>query len=850
MPLKLGSLLGPYEVSALLGAGGMGEVYRARDTRLGRDVALKVLSREFESDASFRLRFEQEARAVAALNHPNIVAVYDVGPGYIVSELVDGVVLRKLGRQSLRHTLELAAQVADGLAAAHAVGIVHRDVKPENIMVTRDGRAKILDFGLAKRTFATPEGGLDALVATQPGLVMGTASYMSPEQIRGLPVDRRSDIFSFGLVLHEMLSGQKTFSASSAAEVMRAIVKDDPPPLPPSVPPPVAVLVSHCLEKDPNLRFESAHDLSVSLRALSTGSQPLPAVAEPPARPRRMLARILTAAGVVVALAAGLAAGWWANRTELPSFRQVTFQRGFVSAGRFTASGQNIVYSARWNTELPDLYSVHASAPEARPLGLHGAHLFSISKNEELAVALDCRFLGDNSQMGTLAVLPLQSGSPRTLLAGVSEADWDPAGDTLAVVHSVDGMHSLEYPIGKVLYRSVNWIGDLRFSPRGGRIAFSEHPQFEDDRGWIMVTDLAGRTRKLSQEWESIQGLVWSTESGEIWYAAAMTGSANTIYAVNMDGRQRVVARFPGGIKLHDLRSDGELLIAEFNDNRSEMYARLPNETSDRPLDWLGPSFPADLSPDGKLLLFSQYGQAGGSDYGVYLRKLDGSLPVRLGEGDAAALSPDGKWAVAILYASPPQLELLPTGAGSPRTLPASGINYQQNIRWLPDSRRIVFAGSQSGQGSRLWLQDTAGGAPQPFTPEGVVFEGDCLSPDSKLAAAKGPDGILRLYPLDGGAPREVPGLDTTMRLVRWTPDGQKLILAALSPASAKLYEINVATGERKPWKDLSPTYPSGVSEITQILASADGQVIVYGQDRKVRSLHVVEGLDRRLFRF
>ncbi|MGC9971433.1 MAG: protein kinase [Bryobacteraceae bacterium] len=850
MPLKPGSRLGPYEICALLGAGGMGEVYRARDARLGRDVALKVVLAGFESDASFRLRFEQEARAVAALNHPNIVVVYDVGPGYIVSELVDGVVLRKLGPQPLRHTLELAAQIAEGLAAAHSIGIVHRDVKPENVMVTKDGRAKILDFGIAKRDFSASEVGAAAMVATQPGMVMGTASYMSPEQIRGLPLDRRSDIFSLGLVLHEMLTGRKAFSADSAAEVMSAILKDDPPPLPPSVPPSVAVLVSHCLEKDPNRRCESARDLSVSLRALSTGSQPLQPISAPPAKPKRTRARLLAAAGMLLALAAGLAAGWWANRTELPSYRQVTFQRGFVSAGRFTTSGDNIVYSAQWNAEPADLFSAHISAPEARALGLRGAHLFSLSKHEELAVALECRFIGGNSQMGTLAVLPLQGGSPRILLTGVSEADWDPEGSGLAVVHTVDGMQRLEYPVGRVLYRTAHWIGDLRFSPQGGRIAFSEHPQYGDDRGWIMVTDLAGQRRKLSQEWESVEGLVWASGSGEIWYAAAQSGDANTIYAVTLGGKQRVIARFPGGVKLHDLTPGGKLLLAEFNDNRSEMYARLPAETRDRPVDWLGPSFPADLSADGKLLLFSQYGRAVGTNYAVYLRKLDGSLPTRLGEGDAAALSPDGKWAAAVLYFSPPQLALLPTGEGTPRVLPASGVDYQQNLRWLPDSRRIVFAGNEPGHGPRLWLQDTAGGAPVPFTPEGVSFEGDCLSPDAKLAAAKGPDGVLRLYPLAGGAAREAPGLDSSMRLVRWTMDGRKLLVAALSPAPARLYEVDVSSGERKLWKELNPVYPTGVSEITQVLVAADGQTIVYGQNRKIRSLHVVEGLDRRLVRF
>jgi Tol biopolymer transport system component len=260
-------------------------------------------------------------------------------------------------------------------------------------------------------------------------------------------------------------------------------------------------------------------------------------------------------------------------------------------------------------------------------------------------------------------------------------------------------------------------------------------------------------------------------------------------------------------------------------------------------MDWLGPAFPADLSADGKVLLFAQYGQAGGVNYGVYLRKLDGSPPVRLGEGDAAALSPDGNWAVTILSGPPTQLALLPTGAGGPRTLPGAGINHQESVRWLPDSRRIVFAGNEAGHGSRLWLQDTAGGSPQPFTPEGVFFEGDCLSPDAKMAAARGPDGVLRLYPLSGEAAREAPGVDATMRLVRWSADGQRLLVMTPGLGAVPLQEVNVATGERKPWKELNPADPVGVSEITQILVGADGQTLVYGQNRKIRSLHVADGL-------
>jgi predicted Ser/Thr protein kinase len=290
MPLSAGTRLGPYEVLSALGAGGMGEVYRARDSRLNRDVALKVLPAEVAADPLRRQRFEIEARAVAALSHPNIVSVYDVGEGYIVSELVDGEPLRG-ARLGIRKTLDIAAQIASGLAAAHAAGVVHRDLKPENILLTRDGRAKILDFGLAR--MAQPSGAPEATMAaplTGPGVVMGTVGYMSPEQVRGLEADHRTDIFSFGVVLHEMLSGARPFEGETAVDTMQAILREEAPDLPSTVPAGVRQVVAHCLEKDPAHRFQSARDLSFALRALAQGdssSGSAPAVESPaPAAPR------------------------------------------------------------------------------------------------------------------------------------------------------------------------------------------------------------------------------------------------------------------------------------------------------------------------------------------------------------------------------------------------------------------------------------------------------------------------------------------------------------------------------------------------------------------------------------
>ena len=307
MPLTPGTRLGPYEILAPIGAGGMGEVYRAHDTRLGRDVALKILPSEVAGDPSRRARFEQEARAVAALNHPNIVAVYDVGEGYMVSELVDGETLRG-AKFGLRKTLDIAAQIASGLAAAHAAGIVHRDLKPDNVLLTKDGRAKILDFGLARRRGPQAAAADETMPArTEPGVVMGTAGYMSPEQVRGLEADHRSDIFSFGAMLHEMLSGQRAFQGESSVETMTAILQQDAPDLPRSVPGGVREVVSHCLEKDAANRFQSARDLGFALHALAQGDSHseaavAPIISAPSRRGWLLLAALLFAVGATFVL--------------------------------------------------------------------------------------------------------------------------------------------------------------------------------------------------------------------------------------------------------------------------------------------------------------------------------------------------------------------------------------------------------------------------------------------------------------------------------------------------------------------------------------------------------------------
>ena len=358
MTLAAGTLVGPYTILNLLGRGGMGEVYKARDQRLGRDVAIKVLPASYASDADRLRRFDQEARATAALNHPNILAVYDTGTHeggpYIVSELLQGQTLRDmLGHGTLvtRKAVEYGIAVATGLAAAHEKGIIHRDIKPENVFVTDDGRVKILDFGLAKlRESVTHD--LDATQAAPnpdgtKSMIIGTAGYMSPEQVRGELPDHRSDIFSFGAMLYEMVSGHRAFKGDSPVETLSAILKHDPPLLsgtPAGISPPLANVIQHCLEKERDQRFQSARDLAFALGRLA-GASSADVVAQPATRPARWRWWVLGSAAAALLIAVGGAAyrGRPVSNASPATFEQLTFRRGHIMTSRFAPDGQTVI---------------------------------------------------------------------------------------------------------------------------------------------------------------------------------------------------------------------------------------------------------------------------------------------------------------------------------------------------------------------------------------------------------------------------------------------------------------------------------------------------------------------------
>src|SRR5271157_4500672 len=715
MNLTSGTKLGPYEIVSLLGAGGMGEVYRARDSRLRRDVAIKVLPQALSLDADRMRRFEQEALATAALNHPNILAVFDIGTSdgspYVVSELLEGETLRerlRSGSIAVRKALDCALQIAHGLAAAHEKGIIHRDLKPDNLFVTKDGRVKILDFGLAKLTQVEPGTSTSMATAThgtEAGLVMGTAGYMSPEQVRGMALDPRSDIFSFGAILYEMLSGKRAFHGDTPADTMSAILKEDPPELQETnrnVPPALERIVHHCLEKNAESRFHSASDIAFDLEHLSglsgsaarvaTGSGSM-GVAKVQPRHRLLLAVV---AGLLVA-AAVYGLGWWRGESSASApqaqYQQITFRTGSIGNARFTPDG-SIVYSAAWEGGENQLYMSRTDDPGSRELGIKDAELLSISKSGEIAIRLNTVGHGGYSRSGTLARVPLSGGTPREVLENVGDADFSANGESMVIVRYLpENNHwRLEYPIGKVLIDSINWMSHPKISPDGKWIAFADHENPDgDDEGSValIATDGKEAEKKLSSGWTSVEGILWSPAGDEIWFTSTNTGSASNPRAVTLSGKLRTITNVPGGMWLEDLRDGTVLTVA--NHTRLGIRGMAPGGKEERELGWFGWSELRDISRDGRKILFEEEGDGGGPNYTVFLRDTDGSPPARIGEGVAAAISPDGKWVIT-KPAKGETLILVPTGAGESRQLTHDAVSYGP-VHFFPDGKRLLASG-------------------------------------------------------------------------------------------------------------------------------------------------------------
>jgi eukaryotic-like serine/threonine-protein kinase len=859
MPLTPGSRLGPYEILSAIGAGGMGEVYRAKDPRLGREVAIKVLPASFSADADRLRRFEQEAKAAGALNHPNVTAVYDIGSHdgapYVVQELLEGETLRSVlarGRVSPRRAIDYSLQIVHGLAAAHEKGIVHRDLKPDNIFVTSGGRVKILDFGLAKLTHTEERGQITSLptasAGTEPGVVLGTLGYMSPEQVRGRPADQRSDIFSFGAILYEMLSGRRAFQGDSAADTMSAILKEDPPDLSvtnQSVPPALERIVRHCLEKSPEQRFHSAHDLGFDLEAVSSASGAAPSGARGAGSRRRPL----RAAALVLAALGLLAGVFWTGRRSTRADRdspasemirnRITFRRGNLLVARFTADAKTVVYAASWGGQPTEIYLTRFGSPETRPLGFPGASLLAVSSGGELAILLKKGYLFGAAGSGTLARVPLAGGAPRHVAEDVLAADWLPDGEGLAVIRQVGGKNVVEFPLGKAVYSTPNTLSDLRMAPDGTRVALVEADQ---SREWIDIIDRAGHRKELVKGFIYVDTIAWHPSGQEVWLDGVSERARLGIHAAGVDGQTRLIVPALDQQVIHDIARDGSILVEREISTR-EVAGAFPGDREERALTWLGQSHLAALSSDGKTLLFWESGEAGGPVGSVYLRSTDGTPAARLGGGQGNALSMDGKWALILVPSTSGNgLVLLPTGAGAPRPIVTRGLSIFGGAFLPPDDKRLLIAAAEPGQGMRGYVMDLPDGKPRAFTTE--LINGGALSPDGNYAAFTGADRRPVIYPIAGGAPRPIAGLEPDDVPIQWSADGGHIFAAHYGLAPLPVYRVDLKTGKRETWKQLAPADRTGFIRIDNVIVTRDGASYVYSFTRVGASdLFLVQGL-------
>jgi eukaryotic-like serine/threonine-protein kinase len=865
----VGTTVAHYRVLEKLGGGGMGVVYKAEDTRLRRQVALKFLPAEVSRDAVAIERFQREARSASALNHPHICTIYDIGEDkgfhYIAMELLPGQTLKHFienHRLKVEEVLDLGIQIADALDAAHSAGVVHRDIKPANIFVTARGQVKVLDFGLAKLVASgRPDG--DTVTEhdlTSAGMTVGTVAYMSPEQVRGEELDARSDLFSFGVVLYEMATGMVAFSGNTSGVVIDAILNRAPLPptqLNPELPPKLEEVINKAVEKDRELRCQSAAELRSDLKRLKRDLDssrivrtvvPMQA-APPPSKPpvlRKTSKRLPVIALSVAALIFGALAGAWVERrqsiVEPPLYHQLTFRRGTIRMAKFSPDGQTVVYSAAWEGNPSSLFSTRPESPQSRDLELARAEIESMSSTGDMAVLIGSRQVRSYIHVGTLARVPLSGGGPREILNDVQWADWSPDGKNLAVVRDFGGKNRLEYPVGKLLYETGGWISHPRISPDGDRIAFLDHPIEGDDGGSVAVVNSKGEKKTLTQDFYTAQGLAWGADGREIWFTAATSGLDKVLYAIAATGgKPRLLAQAPGDLLLHDVYRDGRVLLARDNSRRGLIGLRA-GENAERDLSWFDWSYPADLSSDGNTLLFREEGAGGGLSYSAYVRPTDGAPAILLGEGRAFALSPDKQWALSTSVTAPTQLVLLPTKAGEPKPFPPSNVNHVDG-RWLHDGQSFIISGNEPGHGARLYLHKNNAAGLAPISPEGANALAYSISPDDKLVAAVGPDQKGYMYPLDGGEPRPIPGFNTGELPISWSSDGRSIYVYGTAEMPAVVVKIDITTGQRSEWKKLRPADPAGVEFIGPILLTPDAKTYVYGYRRQLTDLYLVTGL-------
>jgi len=846
----------------------MGEVYRATDTRLKRFIAIKFLSADFSLDEKRLQYFEREARLASALNHPNIVTIYDIGRSefgpYIAMELVEGKTLRDSladGPLPVRRVLQLAAQIADGLAKAHAAGIFHRDLKPENLMIARDGLLKILDFGLAKLVPA-PDHAPDATADTpdsKPGFILGTIGYMSPEQASGLPADFRSDQFSLGTILYEMLTGKRAFKRATPVETLSSIIRDEPEPIAvanPKVPMNVRWILERCLAKNVEERYASTLDLARDLQNLRDhfsgvegwdASRPLAKPVLGTTRWVRVLAAGLTALVLVIAVAAILSR----DSPTVPLFRQISFGHGSITGARF--AGDRVIYGANFEGPTPELYSTQPGHPESS-LERRNAGIWSVSPSGKKAIANPCTLNWGNC-MGPLVLVPPAGGVRQESLPNVTGADWAPDDKTLAVAQfENNNARIVRHPDGEVLFEGPGWITDVRISPKGDHVAFLEHPLSGDIGGSVSVVDFRRKSERkvLSSGWKGLIGLVWAPGGEEIWFTGSRDTKGNgfRLFAASLAGRgEQPVYSAPSSVQILDVSRDGSQVLLRRLTPRSALMGLTSGDSKERPFSLHDFSTAADLSSDGKTLLFYEWGTGVGGQETIYTRKTDGGDATKIGEGKPLVLSPDGQFVLALRssVSEPPQLVLLrTTPVGEPIPLPRGEIDeFKHWAAWSPDGERVFFTAAARNSRPRTWIQNISGGLPEPVTTEGI--QGILLDPDGKRIAVIDRYDHYYICPINCDERRPLEGYEEDDKLLQWSRDA--IFLRGGADAELKIFRLDLRTGLRKLFKDLTPRDAAGIIDIGsdpgQVRITPDGQSYVYTLWTAVGELYVVEGLNR-----
>ena len=633
----------------------------------------------------------------------------------------------------------------------------------------------------------------------------------------------------------ELETGRRLFAGETVSDILVEVLGKDPdlgalPAYPRSI-------VERCLRKDPRKRWQAIGDVRIALE-----EGPSEAV---PAAPmtRRKVSILPWAIAAILAVALVLGGAFILSRGNKPyvQYTMVTFREGTLGAARFSHDGQTIVYGGEWEGQPRQVSTYRVGRPESRDLGIASTSVAGVSPSDQLAVFRDCErvFLLDCG--GTLATVSLAGGSPRDLAGHIAYADWSPDGQQLAVSKfSAEGA-VLEFPPGHVLYQQkTGWFGHPRFSRDGNRIAFENHPTLNSDEGGIDVVDLKGIRTTLSQGWTSVEGLAWSVDGSEVWFASNSphTGWADSIRAVTLSGKQRTVVTFPS-VRLHDIASDGRVLLSREN-WRSQLLGFFPGDKQEHPYSWLDDTDPTGISSDGRSVSFMEEGEVWSiaNEGQCYVRSTDGSPPVSVGSGHAT-ISPDGKWIAASSRASR-KLMLQPVGLGEPKELPTTGLHAFENAAWSDDGRFLVYEGQTEQSDWNVYVQSIAGGPPV-LVQAGARDSFPKISPDGGMVALRKDRGGINLYRLNGSQLVALQGVEESEYPVRFANGGKSLLVADASGRGLVLTLVDLADGKRALWKSFEAQALQTLS--VAAIATPDLKYYAYSSPRHSSILYMVDSL-------